>query len=266
MPVGARPLPRLVGMVHLLALPGSPAFAGSVDEVVTTAAEDSALLAEAGFPALIVENFGDVPFHADRVPPETVAAMTLAVDSVTEAGVPLGVNVLRNDADSALAIAAATGVRFIRVNILTGIMYTDQGPIVGNAAETMRKRSWLAPNVEVWADVMVKHSAPPPGVDARQAALDTVERGMADAVIISGSGTGSEPDVQQARTIKEAVPEGTRIAVGSGASVDNLDRLLETVDTVIVGSSIKIDGDANKRPDTARARAFVEHAAERGLV
>lgn len=237
-----------------------------MDEVVSTAAEDARVLVDTGFPALIVENFGDVPFYADDVPPETVAAMTLAVAAVTETGVPVGVNILRNDALAALGVAASTGARFIRANILTGMMFTDQGPIVGRAAELQRRKMALAPDVEVWADVMVKHGAAPYGVDARQSAQDTVERGLADAVIISGSGTGEEPDVGEAQVVKEAVPEGTRVVVGSGASPDNLDSLLTAVDTVIVGSSIKVDGDANKRPDPVRAKAFVEQAAERGLV
>lgn len=237
-----------------------------MERVIETAARDAATLAEAGFPALIVENFGDAPFHADTVPPETVAAMTRAVEAVSSSGAVIGVNVLRNDAAAALGVAAATGARFIRVNILTGIMYTDQGPIVGRAAEIMRKRESLAPDVEVWADVMVKHSAAPYGIDARQSALDTVERGLADAVIVSGSGTGEELDVSEATLVKEAVPEGTRIVAGSGATGDNLGRLLGVVDTVIVGSSIKFDGQADRRPDPERATAFVKQAAERGLV
>jgi membrane complex biogenesis BtpA family protein len=260
------PLPRLVGMVHLLPLPGSPGFDGSMDAVVETAADDAAVLVDAGFPALIVENFGDVPFFSSRVPPETVAAMTMAVRAASETDVPIGVNVLRNDARSSLGVAAATGARFIRVNIHTGLMYTDQGPIVGEAAEILRKRATLTPDVEIWADVMVKHATPPHGIDARQAALDTVERGLADAVIVSGSGTGSEPDVAESMVVRDAVPEGTRVVVGSGATRDNLHHLLEAADTVIVGSSIKRDGDANNRPDPERARAFVEHATERGLV
>lgn len=237
-----------------------------MSRVVETAAEDARILVDAGFPALIVENFGDAPFHADDVPTETVAAMTRAVEVVSATGAVVGVNVLRNDALAALGVATATGARFIRVNILTGIMYTDQGPIVGRAAELMRRRESLAPEVEVWADVMVKHSAAPYGIDARQSALDTVERGLADAVIVSGSGTGTELDVDEARAVKEAIPQGTRIVAGSGATSENLGRLLGIVDTVIVGSSLKLDGDAGQRPDPARAIAFVQEAAERGLV
>lgn len=260
------PLPRLVGMVHLLPLPGSPRFDGSIDGVLSTAIEDARVLVDAGFPALMVENFGDVPFFADHVPAETVAAMTLAVDRVTSLGFPVGVNVLRNDALAALGIAAATGARFVRVNVLTGVMYTDQGPIIGNAAEVQRQRKALDPGIEIWADVMVKHATAPAGVDAEQVAIDTAERGLADALIVSGSGTGKTIDLDTAKAVRQAVRTGLRVVAGSGVTAASIDHMLKWVDTILVGSSIKVDGDPNNRPDPLRAKAFVEAAADRGLV
>lgn len=259
-------IPRLVGMVHLLPLPGSPLFSGTMNGVIDTAVEDATALVEAGFPALMVENFGDVPFYPDRVPAETVAAMTLAVDAVARAGVPFGVNVLRNDPMSALGIAAATGASYIRVNVLSGVMYTDQGAITGRAHDVQRLRAGLCPDVEIWADVMVKHATPPAGLDARQAALDTVERGLADVVIVSGSGTGTEPDLTEVALVRAAVAPTARVAVGSGATIDNLDSLLSVADTFIVGSHLKVDGDANNRPDPLRVRAFIEKATGSGLL
>ena len=238
-----------------------------MDEIMKTAVSDASDLADAGFPALMIENFGDVPFLADGVPAETISAMTVSVTEVSDAtGLPFGVNVLRNDAVSALGIAAATGAAFIRVNVLTGIMYTDQGPIVGQAAAVLRKRSQLAPGVEIWADVMVKHAAAPAEIDASQAAADTVERGRADAVIVSGSGTGAEPDMHEATVVRAAVPTETRVVIGSGANVDNLSRLTGTADSVIVGSSIKVDGDARNRVDPRRASRFIEVARDDGLL
>lgn len=253
-------------MVHLLPLPGSPRFDGSMDRVVETAASDAEVLVEAGFPALMVENFADVPFFADNVPPETVAAMAVAVGEVTAKGLPVGVNVLRNDGLSALGVAAATGAAFIRVNILTGVMYTDQGPIVGRADEIQRRRRAICPDVEVWADVMVKHATPPAGLEVEQATEDLVERGLADVVIVSGAGTGSEPDLSRLKTVRSATPEKTRVAIGSGAATDNLEALCEFADTVIVGSNIKFDGRATNRPDPQRAARFVEAAEEKGLL
>ena len=128
---------RPIGVIHLSPLPGSPGFKGDLQACLTAAASDARLLTEAGFDSLIVENFGDAPFFSDAVPAVTVAAMTRAVAAVTEvAGVPVGVNVLRNDARSALAIAAATGASFIRVNVLSGIMTTDQGLLTDEECRT----------------------------------------------------------------------------------------------------------------------------------
>ena len=261
------PIPRLVGMIHLLPLPGSPGFQGSIDEVLGAAVADAVTLADAGFPALLIENFGDVPFHADRSDPETVAAMTLAARLVSDATtLPFGVNVLRNDALTAMGIATVTGAAFIRVNVLTGVMYTDQGPIVGRADELARRRGALASDVEIWADVLVKHATPPPGLDIRQATEDTVSRGLADAVIVSGAGTGLEPDLAEAALARSVLPIDTRLVIGSGAEAGNLGRLVEVADTVIVGSSLKADGTASSPLDMARVGPFVEAARHHGLI
>ena len=238
-----------------------------MDTILELALSDATTLKEAGFPALLVENFGDAPFRRDRIDPETIAALALAVDAVRrETSLPTGVNALRNDAMAALGIAGPTGAAFIRVNVLTGVMYTDQGPIVGNAAALLRKRASLAPNVEIWADVLVKHATPPSGLTAEQAAVDTVERGLADAVIVSGPGTGLEPDLSQAAEISAAVPKGTRVVVGSGANPGNLQGLLEVADSVIVGSALKADNHPANPVDPIRVAAFVEAAAQHGLV
>lgn len=238
-----------------------------MDQVLEIAVSDAKALVDSGFPALIVENFGDTPFFADNVPAETIASITRSVTALGDViSVPIGVNVLRNDALSALAIAVATGSAMIRVNVLTGLMYTDQGPIVGRAAEVDRKRQTLDAGIEVWADVLVKHATPPPGFGARQAALDTLERGNADALIVSGSGTGVSPDLERLKSIRDAVGDGVRLVVGSGAHPGNLADLLSVADTIIAGSTTKVDGRAMNRVDPSRAAALVSAAQQLDLI
>lgn len=259
-------LPSLIGMVHLPPLPGSPRFDNDLEAVIEFARRDALVLRDAGFPALMIENFGDAPFYPDRVPPITVAAMTRAVSTIAETtGLPIGVNVLRNDALAALAIAAATGVSLIRVNVLTGLMNTDQGPIVGKAAEVVRERRRLCPDVAILADVFVKHASPPSGVTIEQAGLDTWERGGADALIVSGTGTGSPPDLDEAVRLRKAVPEA-KILVGSGSSAAGLGALAEIADGAIVGSSLKVGGNVFNPVDPERAREVVRAAAKVGWV
>jgi hypothetical protein len=258
--------PSLIGMVHLPPLPGSPRFEGDLGSAIAFSLQDAHVLKEAGFPALMIENFGDAPFFADQVAPITVAAMTRVVATIAEAtGLPIGVNVLRNDALAALAIAAATGAAMIRVNVLTGQMNTDQGPIVGRAAEVARQRQALCPGVAILADVFVKHATPPFGLTVEQAGLDTWERGGADALIVSGTGTGTAPDLEEAARLRKAVPDAT-ILVGSGASAATLRALAEVADGAIVGSSLKAGGRISDQVDPDRARELVRAAALVGWV
>ena len=232
----------VLGMVHLMPLPGSPRWAGEMTEVVQRAVADAQALEAGGIDALIVENFGDAPFCKGRVDAVTVSAMTLAVEAVRDAvEIPVGINVLRNDSRSALAIACVTGASFVRVNVHTGVMVTDQGIIEGTASETMRYRRELGVEVKVLADVLVKHATPLGEQSIEQAARDTAYRGLADALIVTGSGTGEPTAVEDLERTKEAVPE-VPVLVGSGVDEDNVATLLSAADGVIVGTSFKQDG------------------------
>ncbi|MDR9450638.1 MAG: BtpA/SgcQ family protein [Acidimicrobiia bacterium] len=251
---------QLIGMVHLGPLPGSPRFSGDLESILGDASRDAEVLASAGFDAVMVENFGDAPFFADDVPAVTVAAMARAVAAITgEIDLPVGVNILRNDARASLAVAATCGASFIRVNVLSGTMHTDQGIITGRAAELARMRVALAPHVEVLADVFVKHASPPAGLTIAQAAADTYRRGGADALIVSGTSTGAPPDGRQLAEVRAAVPEA-RLLAGSGASVETIRAILEYADGAIVGTAIKADGRTTAPVDPDRARRFVRAA------
>lgn len=236
----------IIGMVHLQPLPGSPRWRGSLQQVIDAALRDAGTLAAGGVDGIIVENYGDTPFFPGQVPPITVAALTAAVVEVRRAvTIPVGVNVLRNDAAAALAIAAATGASFIRVNVHTGAMLTDQGWIAGAAHQTMRERSLLGADVAVFADVFVKHATPPAGLSLEDAARDTWERGHADALIVSGSGTGRPTSAADVERVKAAVPDA-KVIVGSGVTAENVTELFRYADGAIVGTSLKPGGRPEK--------------------
>ena len=183
----------IIGMVHLLPLPGSPRFTGSLADVLQRALSDADALAAGGVHGLMVENFGESPFFPQRVPAHVVSSLTFSAAEIRRrVPLPLGINVLRNDGRGALAVALAAGAQFIRVNILCGARVTDQGLIEGIAHDLQRDRVTLgASSIRVLADVDVKHSSP---LGERRALKDeiddTIHRGMADGIVVSGAGTG----------------------------------------------------------------------------
>ncbi|NJE03999.1 BtpA/SgcQ family protein [Thermococcus sp. MV11] len=253
MDFGRKPL---IGMVHLKPLPGSYLYDGNLEAVIERAIRDARTLEKAGFDAIMVENFGDVPFpkYVDKT---TVAAFTAVAKAVRDdVSIPLGINVLRNDGIAAYSIAYAVKADFIRVNVLSGVAYTDQGVIEGIAHELARLRKLLPSRIEVFADVHVKHAVH--FFDFEDAVRDTVERGLADAVVVSGKATGKPVDVEKLALAKRISP--VPVVVGSGTSYNNLPELWKYADAFIVGTWIKHDGKVENEVSLERAGKLVELA------
>lgn len=249
----ARGRKLLIGVVHSLATPGSPRFSGDRGAILRRALDDARALVDGGCDALIVENFGDAPFFAGAVPPETVASLALTVAAVIAiAGrAPVGVNVLRNDARAALGICAATGAKFVRINVHTGAAVTDQGVIEGRAAETLRERSRLCPGAALICDVHVKHATPLGTQSIDDAARETLERGLADALIVSGRATGDAPVGADVAAVRKACA-GALLLIGSGLDARNAKSMLAHADGAIVGTSLKRGGAVGEPVELAR--------------
>ena len=255
----------VVGVIHLLPLPGSPRWDGQFENVCLRAEQEAAALATGGANGIIVENFFDAPFTKNRVDTATACAMSIVINRIMAiCDLPIGVNVLRNDALTAMAVAATTGAQFIRVNVLTGAMVTDQGLIEGQAHELHLYRRHLDAhkNVRIFADVLVKHASPLGAInDIKLIAKDTVKRGLADAIIVSGSATGDEPSLQDLEDVRQALPH-TPMFVGSGASKKNVKSLLRYADGVIVASSLKRQGILENPVDVEQVRALTNTVKE----
>ncbi len=253
----------LIGMVHLSPLPGSPRWDGSMARAVEAALADARALLDGGMDGLLIENYGDVPFAARRVPPATVAAMAVVVAELRRAapGALLGVNVLKNDARAALAVACAAGAGFIRVNVHAGAVVADQGIVETDAYRTLRDRRLLGADVRLLADVRGKHAAPLAPVELEQEARDLVHRGLADGLVVTGRATGEATPLADVKRVRSAVP-AVPVLVGSGVTPETVAEALSVADGVIVGTALKRDGDVRNRVDPARVRRLV--AAARG--
>ena len=250
----------VIGVVHCLALPGAPDHDGrAMDEIVARALADAEAYRAAGVDGLIVENHGDIPFaKPEDLGPETAAAMAVLTDRVrTASGLVTGVNVLANGALHALAVAAAAGGAFVRVNQWANAYVANEGIVEGPAARAMRYRAQLAAKaVRVFADVHVKHGAHAIVADRplEELARD-VEFFGADVAIATGQRTGDAAALDELRTIAAA----TRlpVLVGSGVDSTNVGDILSLADGVIVASSLKRDGVWWNPVDPERAHAFM---------
>ncbi len=246
---------KIIGMIHLLPLPGAPGYR-NLEEVEEAALRDAEALYNGGVDAFLVENYGDTPFFPDKVPSHTLTSFTRVAMKIKENfDLPLGVNVLRNDSLGALSIALAVGGDFIRVNVLSGVFATDQGIIQGKAHELLRLRRELGVEVEIFADVRVKHATPIGDFSLEEEVDNIVSRAMADAIIVTGRKTGVAPSIEELKTAR-AVAEKPLI-VGSGLSLKNLS-LLKNADGAIIGTWFKKDGKIHSPVDEERVKKLVE--------
>lgn len=253
----------LIGNVHVAPLPGTPRYQGaSMDEIIALAVRDALAYRDGGMDGVMVENHGDVPFlRPDEIGPEIVAAMTAVVLAVRAAtGLPTGVNLLANHAVGALAVARASGARFIRVNQWANAYVANEGLLDGDAGRALRYRRLIgAQDVAIFADVHVKHGGHAIVGDRSVAeqARD-VEFFDADVAIATGNRTGdSVPEEEIA-----AIRDGTTLPVigGSGLSAENVAVILPRLDGAVVGSSLKAGGHWSNAVDRSRVEALVAAA------
>jgi len=256
----------IIGMVHLMPLPGSPAYEGwDMDVIIENALRDAKALVEGGVDGLIVENMWDLPYYsgAPRIPPEEIAAHAVAARAVVkEVNVPVGITVIHNGGRVALGIAKAVGAKFIRVCLYTGAAVWDTGEFDhGNAADLMRLRKLLyADDIKFFADIVKKHSVIFPGIDLRTHAIWS-DFYLADALIVTGTMTGLPPSPEDVKIVKESVPHAP-VIVGSGLNPENAEKLLRYADGAIVGTYFKVHGITQNPVDPERVKKLMSVVKE----
>ena len=254
----------VIGVIHSLPLPGSPAYDGmAMEEVIGFALAEAQRYRAGGVDGLIVENQGDIPFaKPDALGPETAAAMAVMTRAVRlESGLPVGVNVLANGAIQALAVAKAAGAAFVRVNQWANAYVANEGFMEGPAGAAARYRAWLhARDVKIFADVHVKHGAHAIVADRSipEMARDA-EFFDADVAIATGQRTGDAASLDELAEIADGT--SLPVAVGSGVTPANVGDILTIADAVIVASYLKRDGVWWNEVDPARLATFMAAVA-----
>ncbi len=252
----------LIGMLHIGALPGTPAATHSIDTLIQTALTEARIYKEAGFTALAIENMHDRPYLKGGAGPEITAAMTVIAREVKrETGLVIGVQVLAAANREALAVAHASGADFVRVEGFVYAHVADEGVIESCAGDLLRYRRAIgADRVLVFADVKKKHSAHALTADVSIAeTAHAAEFFLADGVIVTGAATGVPASADDVRDVAQAVR--LPVLVGSGITPANLGRF-SAAHGFIVGSSVKEGGLWCNAMDRTAVRALARAFAE----
>lgn len=250
-------------MIHVGALPGTPASTRSLRAIEMQAVKEAKLYRDAGVHGLMLENMHDTPYLRGRVGPEIVAAMAVIARAVKDAArLPCGVQILAAANLGALAVAHAAGLDFIRAEGFAFAHVADEGVIQSSAAELLRYRRAIgADHVQVWADVKKKHSSHAITADVGIGeTAHAVEFMRGDAVIVTGAVTGDAPKPEDVRAVKHATH--LPVYLGSGVTAANVATFLGDADGFIVGSEFKVGGHWSGAVDARRVKRFMAAAGK----
>lgn len=246
----------VIGMIHLLPLPGSPHHKNSMKEIESAALHDLHALENGGANAAIIENFGDIPYTT-QVSVVTFAAMCSIATKIAErASIPLGINIQYNCVEYEWALACAIGAKFIRVEAFVENRAGAHGVVYATAAELMRLKALYPSETMIFADINAKHTTPLTNQPISLSVKEAIECG-ADALILTGTRTGVNPCIEDIVEVKELTSD-TPILLGSGINMANAAKYYESADGAIIGSSLKEDGDVFKRIDESRVKFFMK--------
>ena len=235
----------LLAMIHVPALPGTPAYAGEWQQVLQKIAKEATLLRNSGVDGILLENMHDTPYLNREVGPEIVSSMTAAALRVKEItpDLPCGIQILAGANKAALAVALAADLQFIRAEGFVFGHLADEGWMNSDAAELLRYRRLInAEHIHVFTDIKKKHSAH--AVSADVSLAETAQAAhlfRSDGLIITGNATGTQADAHDVKAVRAACPK-LPVLVGSGITADNAATYKPLVDGVIVGSYLKEAG------------------------
>ncbi len=235
----------IVGMIHLPALIGYKEYQG-IDVIKKRIIDETHMLNRSGVHAIMVENNYDIP-HKEIVDKEVgEMMMTLTQAIIENTKLPVGINVLWNDFQSAFTIAAATGAQFIRIPAFVDDVSTIYGdmPAVADKAIMYRKKLNLENKVAILADVQVKHSRMIDKSKKLSVSVQQAIEARADGIIITGKMTGDAPLLEHLQIAKQN-NKSTPVFIGSGSTIENLSTLLKLSDGIIVGTAIMTAGVVN---------------------
>ena len=253
--------PMLIGMVHIRPLPGTPLNRGvSLNQIEKQALKETELLAKHDFDALIVENMFDIPY-IQNVGPEIIASMTKLCSEIRSnfpKSKPVGVQILAGENQSALAVALASGLQFIRAEAFVYGHVADEGWMDAQAGELLRYRKNInAEHISIFTDIKKKHSAHQITSDVSIGeTASAASFFLSDGLIVTGSSTGAQANPNDLSEVIKATPN-LPVLIGSGITPENA-KNFEKAHGFIVGSYLKQNGNWNQEMDEDRLKNMAQ--------
>lgn len=248
----------IIGMIHIAALPGTPKYQRSVKKIINSAVDEAMIYKEAGLDAVMIENMHDVPYLNRNAGPEIISTMSIIAHEIkTKTNLPVGIQVLAGANKEAIAIAQAANLDFIRAEGFVFAHIADEGMIESDAGELLRYRKYIdAEDILILTDIKKKHSSHSVTSDVSIAeTAKAAEFFLSDGLIITGRSTGIEPDLNELVEIQNT--SKLPIIIGSGITIENIEKYFPTADAFIIGSYFKHDGNWINRVDKSRVKNFI---------
>ena len=244
-------------MVHFPALPGSPLYdeKKGLHFIYQSVEKDLLNLQKAGVDAVMFGNENDRPYEL-KVNSATLSTMSYMIGKLSEKiSIPFGVNVLW-DPMSTIALAVSTNAKFVR-EIFTGTYASDMGMWSPNAGKAVRYRNSLGgKDIQMYYNISAEFAYSLDRRTVAERAESTVFSSIPDAILVSGQITGQSAKLEEIKEVSKIIPS-TPVLANTGVNLRNVEQILRITDGVIIGSSLKINGDTWKNVDLNRAKKFM---------
>lgn len=248
----------VIAMAHIGAMPGSPLHDsdGGMAKLIDDVIADIQNLQDGGVDAIMFGNENDRPYMLTATP-ESIASMTTIVATVkSELKLPFGVNYLW-DPTASVAIAAATGAKFVR-EIFTGVFASDMGVWAPDCAAPLRMRRNLhRQDMKLLFNINAEFAY---SLDQRPIELrakSAIFSSLADAILVSGPITGEPVDASELRKVAEMV-EDVPVFANTGVNIDNVGEVMRVASGCVIGTHFKVDGNTWNAVDGERVKRFMD--------
>lgn len=230
----------IIGLVHLLPMPGTPLFEeGNIEKMTEKAINDCLALQRGGAQGGLIQSVDVIYPATDDTDYARVATLAMIAGRVRAEVGPdfkIGVQLMWNCITPSLAVAKAAGADFTRCSVLVGSADSIYGRVEANPLAIMEYRNKInARGVAMISEISGYHNKGEyDKADLQNKAASSMRVG-ADAIEVY-----AKDFEMNERLIKDVKEMGNfPVILGGGTTVDNCKERLRYADGALVGSAFE---------------------------